>query len=325
MTDQARVLVVEDEKAHADALVEALETEGYTLEQAHSGEEGLTRLRSDQPHVVVTDLKLGGEVDGLEVVRAVANLDRQCEVILITAHSSIDTCKQALREGAYDYIEKPIDLDLLRAAVKRGVEKVLQVRENRRLQERLDEKFGFEGVVGQSSAMLTVVGIAMNESTTAPTSAVCPVGRLNSSFTKGATISNPTKPSTTLGMAARSSTPVLRYSFARGGATSAMYTAAATPSGIESSAAPMVTTSVPQISERMPNWGGLEMGCQSLPPINSSGPTVLKTPAPSFTRKANISTTNRMQARPLRSMSFSTTNSHTTSNHGRRCMGYTSE
>ena len=157
MSGQARVLVVEDEKAHADALVEALETEGYTLEQAHSGEEGLTRLRSDQPHVVVTDLKLGGEVDGLEVVRAVANLDRQCEVILITAHSSIDTCKQALREGAYDYIEKPIDLDLLRAAVKRGVEKVLQVRENRRLQERLDEKFGFEGVVGQSSAMLTVL------------------------------------------------------------------------------------------------------------------------------------------------------------------------
>ena len=157
MTQKARVLVIEDEAPHAAALVEALEAEGYALDQAHSGEAGLTQLRRDHPHVVVTDLKLGGEVDGLAIVNAVANLDRQCEVVLITAHGSIDICKQALREGAYDYIEKPIDLDLLRAAVRRAAEKVVQVRENRRLQERLDEKFGFEGVVGESSAMLEVL------------------------------------------------------------------------------------------------------------------------------------------------------------------------
>ena len=73
--------------------------------------------------------KLGGEVDGLDVLHEVVNSDRTCETVLITAHSSIDTCKKSLRDGAYDYISKPIDLDLLRATVKRAAEKVMLTRE----------------------------------------------------------------------------------------------------------------------------------------------------------------------------------------------------
>ena len=76
---------------------------------------------------------------------------------MITAHSSIDTCKQAINEGAYDYIEKPIDLDLLRSVVKRAMEKVELLRENQRLQDRLEEKFDFSGVVGESPRMLRLL------------------------------------------------------------------------------------------------------------------------------------------------------------------------
>ena len=157
MSEKSRVLIVEDEAAHSEVLAEALEREGYEVATALNGEDGLTEFRSGDPHVIVTDLKLGGKVDGLTIVAEVARSDRSCETILITAHSSIDTCKQALRDGAYDYIEKPIDLDLLRAAVKRAVEKTLQARENRRLHQRLDAKFDFSGVVGESRSMLRIL------------------------------------------------------------------------------------------------------------------------------------------------------------------------
>jgi len=157
MSEKMQVLVIEDEKAHAEVLAEALELEGFEVTLAANGEEGLKQFKYGDPHMVVTDLKLGGAVDGLAIVEAVAQSGRTCEVVLITAHSSIDTCKQALREGAYDYIEKPIDLDLLRAVVNRALRQVGSTRENRKLQERLEEKFGFAGVIGESPAMLRVL------------------------------------------------------------------------------------------------------------------------------------------------------------------------
>ena len=117
MSEQTRVLIVEDEIAHGEALAEALEREGYAVVTAASGEEGVEKLQAFMPHVVVTDLKLGGAIDGLGVLSEVVGSNLSCEVVLITAHSTIETCKQALRIGAYDYIEKPIDLDHLREVV----------------------------------------------------------------------------------------------------------------------------------------------------------------------------------------------------------------
>jgi len=157
MSDKKPVLVIEDEKAHAEILAEALGLEGYNVTTAADGEEGLAKFRAGDPHVVVTDLKLGGSTDGLDVLNEIVKSSRSCEVVLITAHSSIDTCKQALRDGAYDYIEKPIDLEMLRAVVRRALEKVHLVRDNRRLQSRLEEKFDFSGVVGDSPVMLHIL------------------------------------------------------------------------------------------------------------------------------------------------------------------------
>jgi two-component system response regulator HydG len=96
-------------------------------------------------------------VDGLQILKEIVDSHCECEVVMITAHSSIDTCKEALREGAYDYIEKPIDLDLLRAVVNRAAQKVGLSRENQKLHEKLDGKFGFSGVVGESSQMLRIL------------------------------------------------------------------------------------------------------------------------------------------------------------------------
>ena len=151
------VLIIEDEEAHAEALAEALEREGYELTIATSGEEGLDIFRLGDPQVIVTDLKLGGSIDGLDILKEVTGSERSCAVVLITAHSSIETCKEALREGAYDYIPKPIDLDMLRAVVNRASEKIHLERTNRRLQDQLEKKFDFAGVIGESPSMLKVL------------------------------------------------------------------------------------------------------------------------------------------------------------------------
>ena len=159
MSEETRVLIVEDEIAHGEALAEALEREGYAVLTAASGEEGVEKLGVFVPHIVVTDLKLGGAIDGLGVLSEVVGSNLSCEVVLITAHSTIDTCKQALRIGAYDYIEKPIDLDHLREVVARASKHVQVSQENKRLREEIDTKFGFDGVVGESPGMLRVLNI----------------------------------------------------------------------------------------------------------------------------------------------------------------------
>lgn len=169
MSQKTEILIVEDEKAHAEALAEALESQGYHITLAGSGEEGVDKFHSGDPHVVITDLKLGGPIDGLAVLQEVVKSDRNCEVVLITAHSTIDTCKQALNQGAYDYIEKPIDLDLLRPVVQRASEKIHLLRENHRLQSRLYEKFDFSGLIGESSAMLRILDMLRRASNSSVT------------------------------------------------------------------------------------------------------------------------------------------------------------
>lgn len=157
MDNKTPILIIEDELAHAEALAEALERQGYEVTISTSGQEGLDIFSIGDPHVIITDLKLGGDIDGLDVLDQIVKSDHSCEVILITAHSSIDTCKNALRQGAYDYIEKPIDLDHLRIVVDRAAQKIQLERDNRRLQNRLEDKFNFSGVIGQSSRMLRLL------------------------------------------------------------------------------------------------------------------------------------------------------------------------
>ena len=155
--NKVKLLIIEDELAHAEALAEAMEGEGYVVHTAGSGNEGLAIFNRKDPDVIVTDLKLGGDVDGLDVVKSIVKSSRNCEVVMITAHSSIENCKVALREGAYDFIEKPIDLDLLRAVVSRAVQKLTLTDENRQLHDRLEKKFDFKGIIGEAPIMLKIL------------------------------------------------------------------------------------------------------------------------------------------------------------------------
>lgn len=153
----ADILIVEDEVAHAEAINEGLTRMGHRCTVVHDGELGVAKLSTKPFDIVVTDLMLGPGIDGLEVLKIAIQKAPNAKVILITAHSSVDTCRRALQNGAFDYIEKPIDLDELRTVVARAAEMTAQRRTICELRERLDEKFGFGNIVGNSNSMLKIL------------------------------------------------------------------------------------------------------------------------------------------------------------------------
>ncbi len=140
------VLVVDDERDHADGMVEALGKLPVEALAVYTGEHALEVLRNQRVHVVVTDLKLDGQVDGLDVLREAKRSGNGTEVILITAYATIDNCKEALRQGAFDYLVKPLDIDQLRTLVEAACS-----RHARTDQEQ--QSLVFEGIKGVSPAM----------------------------------------------------------------------------------------------------------------------------------------------------------------------------
>ncbi len=156
-TATADILIVEDERAHAEAIEEGLARTGHNCTVVNDGQSALAKLASQRFDIIITDFMLGGDVDGMGVLEAAVEQAPHAKVIFITAHSSVDVCRRALQTGAFDYIEKPIDLDELRAVVGRAAEMTAQRRTIHELKERLDEKFGFGNIIGQSGPMIRIL------------------------------------------------------------------------------------------------------------------------------------------------------------------------
>ncbi|MHC4482843.1 MAG: sigma-54-dependent transcriptional regulator [Planctomycetota bacterium] len=148
------VLVVDDERDHADGIAEALEKSCAKAITVYTGKDALEIIREQRVDVIVTDLKLGGNIDGLAILEEVRKDNPDTEVILITAYATIDTCKEAIRRGAYDYLVKPIDIDQLRTLVVQAGRKASKaVRRERAVSEANGKDFVFEGVWGRNPAM----------------------------------------------------------------------------------------------------------------------------------------------------------------------------
>ena len=148
------VLVVDDEPAHAEVVAAALEKINAVCVVVHSQREALDALKRRAFDVVVTDLMLETNDAGLEVLRAAKQERPETEVVLMTAFNGVETAVEAMLEGAFNYLQKPLDLKRLRSIVQKAGDATRLRRVNRQLKERLDEKFGFDGVVGGSPAML---------------------------------------------------------------------------------------------------------------------------------------------------------------------------
>jgi len=148
------ILVVDDERDHADGIVEALEKLCDKAIAVYTGTDAAEIVSSREVDVVITDLKLGGDIDGLKVLEQAKSHNDATEVILITAYASIDTCKDAIKRGAFDYLVKPIDIDQLRTLVAQAARKA-SVARSRDSSSVLSEKddFRFDGVLGADPAI----------------------------------------------------------------------------------------------------------------------------------------------------------------------------
>ncbi|MFZ4732510.1 MAG: sigma-54-dependent transcriptional regulator [Pirellulales bacterium] len=152
----ARVLVVDNDIVHARTMSEGLSRLGYQCIVAGSGNEGAKRLEAETFDVVVTDLMMN-DIGGLEILARAKRSAPETEVIVVTGHGTVPSAVAAMQQGAFTYLQKPLDLGHLRTAVERASEGGRLKRQNLELNRRLDEKFGFEGVVGSSPQMIALI------------------------------------------------------------------------------------------------------------------------------------------------------------------------
>ena len=156
MIEKPAILVIDDETGHADVVAEALRQTGADTLAVYNARNAIELLESRFFDVVVTDLNLNDDkINGIDILKAAKRHDPYSQVILITAYATIDTCKEAIRAGAFDYLVKPIDIDHLRAMAEKAMKKLSVVSAAA-----LDKNgFNFEGVVGKSPAMQSVVAV----------------------------------------------------------------------------------------------------------------------------------------------------------------------
>jgi two-component system, NtrC family, response regulator HydG len=152
------VLLVDDHKPFRDSLAKILEGEGLRVFPANDGEEALNILRNEFIHLILTDLKMP-KMDGVELLQVAKTIHPEVEVILITGYGTVDTAVTAMKEGAYDYIQKPFKPREILKLVRKAIEKQSLVLENRLLQERIKDFQKFEKIVGRSPAMKKVLEI----------------------------------------------------------------------------------------------------------------------------------------------------------------------
>lgn len=156
MDQQIRVLVVDDDEPHAEAVAESLERVGYECVVANSGREGLRLIEEQTFDIIVTDLIMDG-VGGLEVLGKAKRELPDAEVVILTGHSTIKTAVTAMQAGATTYLTKPLDISELRTVADKVSQTQRLARSNLELQRQLNERFGFEGVIGNSPSMHSVV------------------------------------------------------------------------------------------------------------------------------------------------------------------------
>jgi two-component system, NtrC family, response regulator HydG len=146
-----RILVVDDDPSNRVTLQRLLEREGYAVHPAESGRAAMEVLREVGPDLVLTDLKMPG-MTGLDLLKAVRAVEPEVEVLVMTAYGTVETAVEAMKEGAYDFVAKPIKRIELVTTVRKALERrALQV-ENRRLREQLGAR-GDGGLIGQSDVM----------------------------------------------------------------------------------------------------------------------------------------------------------------------------
>src|SRR3984885_9280030 len=146
------LLLVEDKPELRAMLKKALERAGHTVDEAPDGSSAVAKVRARRYVLVLTDLKLPG-CSGLEVLRETKQADPTIPVILVTAYGSVEEAVTAMKEGAFDFIQKPVDLNHLNILLERATKQQELLRENLLLREEYAARYGFPRIVAEHPSM----------------------------------------------------------------------------------------------------------------------------------------------------------------------------
>ncbi|MGD0694548.1 MAG: sigma-54 dependent transcriptional regulator [Terriglobia bacterium] len=156
MGTPSNILVVDDDAVTRDLLQEVLQEEGYKVVTSGSGEEALEIGKQELFDVIISDMRLGSNLSGLDVLRAYKSIQPESEVILITAFGSMETAIEAVKAGAFDYLSKPFKIEEVLLQVTRALNNRSLIRENRSLRQQIESQVQLASLVGRSPAMLEV-------------------------------------------------------------------------------------------------------------------------------------------------------------------------
>ena len=158
MTANERILVVDDEEQMRDLLAKVLERKGYQVSVCGDGAEALAFLEREPADLVITDVRMPG-LNGMEALRAIKELNPEIVVLIMTAFGSIDQAVQAVKEGAYDYINKPFKIDEILLTIEKALAERRLRHEVATLRQELRTRYHFENLIGKSRAMQEVFGL----------------------------------------------------------------------------------------------------------------------------------------------------------------------
>jgi DNA-binding NtrC family response regulator len=147
MKERTKILLIDDEAPSREALTLLLKSADYDVKSAGSGNEAFEQLAEGVFDIIITDLFLP-DLDGIDILKQVKSASPAMEVILITGHASAETAVRAMKEGAFDYITKPLNIDELRIILGKAVEKRRLLSENVYLRKQLRDKFEFANIIG---------------------------------------------------------------------------------------------------------------------------------------------------------------------------------
>lgn len=152
----SKILVIDDERSIRNTLKDILEYEKYEVDLAEDGFKGIEKVKNSEYSIVLCDIKMP-KMDGIEVLEQFAELAPDMPVVMISGHGNIDTAVESIKKGAFDYIEKPIDLNRLLITISNAIDKSNLVSETKILKRKINKKFE---IIGESEAIKAVVALA---------------------------------------------------------------------------------------------------------------------------------------------------------------------
>ena len=170
--ERKSILVVEDEKAARDTMIDLLSEVGYEVQGAKNGEEAIEIVQEYGFNLVITDLKMP-KGDGLQVLEQVKKVDPRTIVIICTGYGTVNTAVKAMKLGAYEYITKPIKVEEIKLVVQRALDYQRLQAENMLLQKQLKAKYRFKNLIGDSDIMQQVFQFIEKIATTDSTVIIC--------------------------------------------------------------------------------------------------------------------------------------------------------